>query len=220
VAYGPCRRGAGATRPVAPVDVVARSVARLPSTGWYRAAGLVLAAGVALALAWFLHVLVVHTHAVNTFVDVPWATGATVEVAQAGDHTVWTGPACNGACRPEPAATYRRHLDLGFIGPDGQAVPVTAAPEQYFNVGSGREGRAAWLVRFDRPGRHQVRLATDGEVTRPRLWLGEGRGLPVRFARGSLFLLGGAAAVAGLLVVGTRLRRRRAVSRMGPVVVP
>lgn len=191
-----------------------------PSTAWYRAAGAVLALGLVLALGWFLHALTVQTHAINDdFTDVPWFPGAAVEVAEAGEHTLWTGPACGGACRPQSAETYRRHLTVGFVGPDGRDVPVEPAAEQYFHVGSGREGRAVWLVDFEAPGTYTTRLGSDGEVPRPRLWLSPGRGLPVRTARGSLFIAGGAALIAAAMVLTTSRLRRRAFDRMPPALI-
>lgn len=197
------------------VEVVAPSP---PSKRWYLVAVGVLAIGSALALAWFLHALTVQTDAVNVFSDIAWRRDGVVEVVEAGDHTVWTGPACNGACRPESADTYRRHLSVGFRGAEGAAVPVRAASEQYFNVGSGREGRAVWVASFEAPGPYTVELSSDGEVTRPRLWLSAGRGLPIRTVRGSSYLLGGAAVLATVIATATRLLRRRAFDRMAPAL--
>lgn len=197
---------------------------RAPSTRWYRFAAAVLAVGLVLAFGWFLHALTVQTNAVNEFTDVSWFPGSTVEVVVSGDHTLWTGPACSGACRPESADTYRRHFSAGFEGPDGRPVQVVAAAEQYFNVGSGREGRAVWVARFDEPGTYSPRLAAipqpPGElgVPRPRLWLSPGQGLPIRAARGSLFLTGGFALAAASIAAAVFVLRRRAFDRMPPAL--
>ncbi len=183
-----------------------------------------LGLGLVLAFGWFLHALTVQTNAVNEFADVSWFPGSTVEVVVPGDHTLWTGPGCNGACRPESAATYRRHFSVGFEGPDGRPAQVVPAAEQYFNVGSGREGRAAWVVRFEEPGTYTPQLAAIPQppgqfnVPRPRLWLGDGRGLPVRLARGSLFLAGGFALAAASIVAAVFVLRRRAFDRMPPAL--
>lgn len=177
------------------------------------------AVGLVAALGWFLYAVTVQTGAVNEFTNVPWFPGAPVEVAGAGDHTLWTGPACGGACRPKSANTYRRHLDVGFDDAEGNPVAVAAAEEQYFNVGGGREGRAVWLVRFEEPGTYTTRLGSDGEVPRPRLWLSAGEGLPVRMARGSLFLAGGAGLVAAAMVAATFVLRRRAFDRLPPALI-
>jgi hypothetical protein len=191
---------------------------RPPSLRWYKAAAWVVAAGLALGLGWFVHAITVQTHAVNdTFVEVPWRPGASVEVTEPGVHTVWTGPACNGACRPLQDTTYRRHLTVGFRSEDGRTASVAAAERQYFNVGGGREGRAVWLVDLDRPGTWTAELGTDGEVPRPLLWVSPGEGLPIRAMRGSYWLAGTAAAIAAVMVAGTRLLRRRAYDRMPPV---
>jgi len=184
-----------------------------PSTAWYRVAFGALALGLVLAVAWFLHALTVQTHAVNAFTAVPWARDVVVEVAEPGVHTLWAGPGCSGACRPESAATYRRHLTVGFVDEDGRAVPVSDAAEQSYNVGSGREARAVWWIDFPRPGTYAASLGTDEEVPRPSLLLGRGRGLPVRVLRGSLFLAGGGAALAALIVALTWALRRRAFDR-------
>lgn len=192
---------------------------RVPSTAWYRLAFWIVVAGVVSAAGWFLYALVIQTDAVNDFVDVPGVPQATVTVAEAGEHTVWAGSACGGACRPESAATYRRHLTLAFEAADGAPAPVVPATEQYFNVGGGREGRAVWLVAFDEPGTWIARLSSDGEVPQPRLWLGLGRGLPARFARGSILIVVGSGLVAATVVAVTFLARRSALARLPPAVL-
>lgn len=191
-----------------------------PSTAWYRVAGGALVLGLVLALGWFLHALTVQTNAVNELTAVPWARDVVVEVAEPGVHTLWAGPGCSGGCRPESAATYRRHLTVAFADEDGRAAPVSRAGEQYYNVGSGREARAVWWIDFPHPGTYAVELGTDEEVPRPALLLGEGRGLPVRALRGSLFLTGGGVALAAAIVVVTWALRRRAYDRLPPALAP
>lgn len=192
---------------------------RVPSTAWYRLAFWVVVAGVVSAIVWFLYALVIQTDAVNDFVGVPGVPQATVVVTEAGEHTVWAGAGCGGACRPESAATYRRHLDLHFEAADGAPAPVVPATEQYFNVGGGREGRAVWLVDFEEPGTWTTRLSSDGEVPQPRLWFGQGRGLPARFARGSVLIVVGSVAAAATIATVTALARRWALARLPPVVL-
>ena len=191
-----------------------------PSTAWYRVAFGALGLGLVLAVGWFLHALTVQTHSVNALTVVPWAKGAEVEVASPGVHTLWAGPGCNGACRPESGATYRRHLTLAVVDEGGAVVPVADAGDQSYNVGTGREGRAVWVIDFPRPGTYVAQLGTDEELPRPSLLLGRGRGLPVRLLRGSLFLVGGGVVLAAVITWLTWALRRRAFDRRPPALLP
>jgi hypothetical protein len=192
-------------------DHVAEASFRPPSRHWYRLSAVAVLLGVIGAVVWVDHAVGTQKRLVGAFIDLPAldvAGGLPVEIATAGEHTVWAGSTCAGFCRPAGASTYQDQFSLEVTGPaDAEATPF--AGHHYFNLGADGEGRAVWTVHFAEPGTYQVRLVEEGGLSAPRLWVGSGHGLPVRVLRGAATIGGTALTLALALVVVTFARRRR-----------
>lgn len=181
-----------------------------PSARWYRVAWGLIALGVLGAASWAVYALSNQTDQVNEHVRLPSVAGTTVAIDEPGTYTVWAGSACGGYCPPESPVDYREHLTIGFVGPDG---PLTLEPfpgDARYNIGTGRQGRAVWLLRVDEPGEYAFERASDGEMRSPPLLLGRGEGLPANVFPGVWLILAGGVGAGALLA--TVVWRRRAAA--------
>lgn len=173
-----------------------------PSARWYRVAWGLVALGVLGAAAWAVYALSNQTDQVNEHVRLPSVAGTTVAIDEPGTYTVWAGSGCGGFCPPESPVDYRQHLTIAFTGPDGP-LPLEPFPgDARYNIGTGRQGRAVWLLRVEEPGEYAFERASDGEMRSPPLLLGQGEGLPANVFPGVwLILFGGIGAGAVLAAV-------------------
>lgn len=182
--------------------------------GYWLAAAIAIAGAIA-GVVWWNVALVRVTDAVNDFQRV--RRGTTVNVDEAGAYTIWAQRPCGGYCVLEPAGAYRRHIDVSFspAGSEGTHPEITAHPRGgHYNVGSGRQGRAVWLVEFPEPGDYTLDVRSDGEVLSPALRLGQGESLPARILAPAVWIAGTGIAAGTVIAAAVFLReRRRAAGR-------
>jgi hypothetical protein len=179
-----------------------------------RIAAVVVVASLAGAFAWMNISFIRQTNAVNQFQQLPPMSGFPVVIAEPGLYTIWAGAACNGFCRPDTPERYHAGLTVGFEKDGRYIAPVPKHRGQHYMLGSGREGRAVWLVEFDEAGTYTLDRRRHGDVGSATLLLGKGDGIPAGVLPGvvTIGVVGGGLAL-GLAVYGWR-RKRQAYDKM------
>lgn len=181
------------------------------------AAAVVLLGGAA-AFAWFNYAWSDQANEIASFTQLPPRSGLPVEVAHAGEYTIWAGAACSGYCQVPPKEELLELMVLGFEGPEGMIRPEPFPGELKYRVSGTRFGQAAWTINFPEAGTYTLERRNLG-VSATQLLLGEGHGLSSSITKGVWIIVGVTAAVSVSLAAAALAVRRKAMAQMIAQVV-
>lgn len=172
---------------------------------WRRVGVVVLCLGIAATIGWVVYAFNAQANHIEGLVQVPTATGETVEISEDGIYTVWTIPDLGTWPIESPPL-----VALTFRGPDGAEVEMAIAdPATSYKLHGTHEGYVVGTVDFPVAGAYSL-VQREFSATDTGLGLGEGEGMPVAIVKPALAIaLFTAAASAVCLAFASRVSRRR-----------
>ncbi len=184
-----------------------------PRALWFWIGGLLIAAGVIGAVAWFVGGLVGLSDTVDDFERVPFFGGGEVVLDDTGGQVVYVEPG---------GRAFPSSMRISITGPDGE--PIASAPyggSLTYDFG-GRSGAAVATFDAPRPGRYRVAAVEAGSSFATDLAVGPSfAGDLVRTIVGA-FVIGGVGVIVGVVIIvvtavrRARARRRRPMPPMSP----
>lgn len=186
-----------------------------PSRRWYRAAALLVVAGLVAAGAWWPYATTRVFDAVETF-ERTGPFGGAIELDEVGTHTFWIEGPCL-SCHDNQPSEYRTAATVAVIDPVGRDLELRPAAARFYNT-ARREGRSLWLFDVRTPGTHTLSLdfdrTGDWDNTPPgNVAISSGNGLPVEIVRPMFELIIGGALAGAVVATVTYTRRRRYYQR-------